>query len=177
MLENKITEVNMKKILIMLIVISSIIYSQTNFKKMIDEKSGKEMIVGQCDFTAFADSNYSWWFEYGEKNYSPDSIVVQKLKEIVDKPEVTIVMGTWCSDSKREVPRFYKIMKEINYDEKKIKLICVDRKKEAPDYDVASLEIKLVPTFIFYKDGKEIGRIIETPTKKLEEDILEIFMK
>lgn len=167
----------MKKAFVILIVISSLIHSQTNFQKIIDEKSGKEMIVGKCNFNAFSDTNYSYWFENGVKNYSPDSLTIQKLIEIKDKPEITIVMGTWCSDSKREVPRFYKILKEINYDEKKINLICVDRKKEAPNYDLANLQIKFVPTFIFYKDGNEIGRIIETPTKKLEEDILEIFMK
>ncbi len=86
-------------------------------------------------------------------------------------------MGTWCSDSKREVPRFYKIIKLINYDENKIELICVDRKKEVTNYDVSNYDIKYVPTFIFLKDEKEIGRIIESPKQKLEEDLLEIFLK
>jgi hypothetical protein len=32
----------------------------------------------------------------------------------------------------------------------------------------------LVPTIIFYENGKELGRIVESPEKTLETDILKI---
>jgi thiol-disulfide isomerase/thioredoxin len=85
-------------------------------------------------------------------------------------------MGSWCGDSQEQVPKFYKIISLLNFDENKIQLIAVDRKKHAREYDalVQSLNIELIPTFIFYKNGKEIGRIIETPKETLEADILEI---
>lgn len=167
----------MKQILMLIMIISSLNFAQEKFSRVIDEKSGKEMIVGLCDFKVFADSNYSWWFDNEFKNYKPDSLVIDRLKNIKDFPNVILIMGTWCSDSKREVPRFYKIVKLINYPEEKVKIICVDRKKETPDFDIASYNIKYVPTFIFEKNGKEVGRIIETPKQNLEEDILEIFLK
>ena len=31
-----------------------------------------------------------------------------------------------------------------------------------------------VPTFIFYKDGEELGRIVEYPIQDLESDMLKI---
>ena len=37
-------------------------------------------------------------------------------------------------------------------------------------------EIEYVPTFIFYREDKEIGRIIETPILSLEEDMLAILI-
>ncbi|MEJ2614863.1 MAG: hypothetical protein P8Z35_07895 [Ignavibacteriaceae bacterium] len=36
------------------------------------------------------------------------------------------------------------------------------------------MKIELVPTIIFYKDEKELGRIVETPNDSLEKDILKI---
>ncbi|MCX7874739.1 MAG: thioredoxin family protein [Melioribacteraceae bacterium] len=167
----------MKKIIFIILYANLILIAQEKFSRVVDEKSGKEMIVGVCDFSVFADTNYSWWFDYEFNNYEPDSLSIEKLKSIESQPQITIILGTWCSDSKREVPRFYKILKQIHYDENKIKLICVDRKKEVNNLDITSYNIKFVPTFIFEKEGKEIGRIIETPQKKLEEDILEIFLK
>jgi hypothetical protein len=43
--------------------------------------------------------------------------------------------------------------------------------------DVDSLDIELVPTFIFYRKGMEIGRIVETPLQTMEEDIYRILMQ
>ena len=36
------------------------------------------------------------------------------------------------------------------------------------------LDIQRTPTFIFFKNGVEIGRIVETPRDSLENDILKI---
>ncbi len=86
-------------------------------------------------------------------------------------------MGTWCSDSRREVPRFYKILDELNYPEEKVELINVDRNKVGIENSVDSLNIELVPTFIIYSKGEEIGRIIETPKESLEKDLAKILNK
>jgi len=83
-------------------------------------------------------------------------------------------MGTWCSDSRREVPNFYKILDKLNYPDNKITLINVDRKKNGIEIDVSKLNIELVPTFIVYRNNTEIGRIIETPNESLERDLLKI---
>jgi len=37
-------------------------------------------------------------------------------------------MGSWCGDSQEQVPKFYKIISLLNFDENKIQLIAVDRK-------------------------------------------------
>ena len=42
------------------------------------------------------------------------------------------------------------------------------------EVDIEDLNIELVPTFIIYKKGEEIGRIVETPYDTLEEDIWKI---
>ncbi len=78
------------------------------------------------------------------------------------------------ADSRREVPRFFKIIDEIQFPQERIKIFGVDRKKESSEGDIAALNIELVPTFIFYVNEKEIGRIIETPEVSLEGDMLKI---
>ena len=50
----------------------------------------------------------------------------------------------------------------------------MDRNKTTPDTYENGLNITNVPTFIFYEKGVEINRIVESPIKSLEEDMLEI---
>jgi len=168
----------MKKILFLLLAVTAFLTNaQQKNKMMLDEKSGKQMLIGICDRTAFADTNYSWWFNAEYDNYVPDSTVLAKIREISTSCKIKIVMASWCGDSKREVPRFYKIMDATTFDYINLELVCVDRNKQSDEGDVDKLEIKFVPTFIFYRDGAEIARIVETPKGKLEEDILEIISK
>ena len=58
-------------------------------------------------------------------------ILVNDGMEKIDAIEVTIVLGTWCSDSQREVPRFFKVLNEAGYNDKRVKVIAVDKNKEA----------------------------------------------
>lgn len=167
----------MKKIFILIVLTSLLAFAQQNNKTMLDEKSGKQMLIGICDRTAFADSNYAWWFNAEYDNYLPDSTVTVKIKEISPSCKIKIVMASWCGDSKREVPRFFKIMDRAKYDYKNFELVCVDRNKQCSEGDVDKLDIKFVPTFIFFKGDIATGRIVEMPKGKLEEDILEIISK
>ncbi|MEW6196196.1 MAG: thioredoxin family protein [Bacteroidota bacterium] len=164
----------MKKVFLILLLTSLLIPAQEKNKMVVDEKSGKTMVVGICNRTVFADTNFSWWYDSEYNNYevNPDSII--GLKEKLENVKIDIVFGSWCSDSRREVPRFLKILDELKYDYKNLSMIAVNRKKEAEGTKVKDLEIKLVPTFIFYSDEKEIGRIIETPVGTLEGNLQRI---
>ena len=84
-------------------------------------------------------------------------------------------MGTWCSDSQREIPNFYKLLDEANFDYKNLELVTVDKKKKAKGLE-KGFDIIRVPTFIFYKNGKEIGRFVEHALEgsTIEDDILKI---
>lgn len=166
----------MRYIILFIIVFSAIIIANAQEKKyVIDEKSGKTMLIGSCskeDFTQ--DSLFNWWFysEYGE--YEPNDSVMNLIK--LDSIKIVCVMGTWCSDSRREVPRFIKILDLLNYDLNNLEIFCVDRKKKAEGYDIGQFVIERVPTFILYKNNSEIGRIIETPEETLEKDLLKIIL-
>ena len=167
----------MKKLFLFLMILSAVINAQEKNKLVTDEKSGKPMLIGLCDRTAFADTSFSWWFNSEYDNYTPDSTEVLKLSNVINDVKITIVMGSWCSDSRREVPRIFKILDRINYNFQNLTIVCVDRNKTAPNGLVEKLDIKLVPTFICTKDDKEIGRIVETPKETLEKDLVKIVLK
>ena len=139
-----------------------------------DKKTDKPMLIGYTTLEAFNDTSFSWWWNSAYNMYEVDSVDVEELKVKLEDVDIKIVMGTWCSDSRTEVPHFYKILDEINYPNEKVTLINVNRDKEGLENEVEGLDINFVPTFIFYRTGEEIGRIIEMPYETLEKDMLEL---
>ena len=142
---------------------------------VFSEKTNSNILLGYCDRDGFAHEEFQTWFDKNYESYSPDQQTIKNLKNI-DKQDLTIkiVMGTWCHDSRREVPVFYKVVDEIGIPDEQLSLICVNRLKEFPGTNLNHLDINFVPTFIIYKSGSEIGRIIESPVESIEKDILKI---
>lgn len=135
-------------------------------------------LIGYAQKSDFLKNQYKGWFEYHYKKYKTDKEVVKKIKKNLKGVSVLCFMGTWCGDSKRETPRFYKIMEEANFDFKKnFQLIALNRSKKTPDNLQKGHNIIRVPTFIFYKKNKEIGRFVEYPRETMEKDILKILQK
>ena len=115
------------------------------------------------------------WFNKQYKRYNPK---IQKIdSRLLNQVTIKIFMGTWCHDSKREVPRFYKILNTLNYDQTNLQIVGLKKNKRGYFNDYAHLNIKNTPTFIFFKDDNEIGRIIEKPKGSLELQIQNILEK
>ena len=89
--------------------------------------------------------------------------------------EVTILFGTWCHDSEREVPRMLKLLAASGVKEESISLIALDIGKKEPEGRAKVLDVRFTPTFIFSIGGMEIGRIVERPSDSLEADLVAIF--
>ena len=143
----------------MFLIFSSFIYSQELNRVVFDEKAEQDILIGQCNRDGFSLDQFRTWFDYEYDRYDVDlemlgTISEEKLAQI----EITIVMGTWCSDSRREVPRFYRILDELAFDEDLVSLFCVNREKLLENGDISSLNIELVPTIIIFKQEKEVGK-------------------
>jgi len=162
------------KIFLLSVLITLPLFAQEYNSIVKDEKTGKPMLIGFTTREAFNDTSFSWWWNSAYNMYEIDTVTAKVLEEKLEDVDITIVMGTWCSDSRREVPHFYKLLDEIGYPSDKITLITVNRDKKGKGDEVDGLNINFVPTFIFYKEGKELGRIVESPYNTLEEDLLEI---
>ena len=121
---------------------------------------------------------HSEWYNKGYDEYRPDSGTMDRLRKTAkDDLTVTIVLGSWCPDSRREVPRFLRITDMCGFPIEKITFIGVDNQKIAPVGEYEKLNIVRVPTFIFYKNNVEAGRIIEVPVTSLEQDMVDILTR
>jgi len=151
-------------------------YTQEMNKVYNDPKLDKEVLIGYCDMDGLTKGDFGVYFKEEYKLYEAEAIVIKKIKSIVSNGhyEILTVFGDWCSDSQYQVPCFYKVLDDIDFPENMTKLIAVDRSKSAQDLDISEYDIQRVPTFIVYYKGQEIGRIIETPQKTLEKDLLDI---
>ena len=121
---------------------------------------------------------HSAWYIKGYDDYQPGLEAISKLKELSkDNITIKIVLGTWCPDSRREVPHFMRIIDNWSFPAEKITFIGVDNFKNGPVGEFPSLNIERVPTFIVYKNNIELGRIIENPSTSLEQDMVNILTR
>lgn len=138
------------------------------------KKNDRGYLIGIANKDSFTDESYKGWFDSRYAEYNTDEEVIEKLKPVINDYTIKGFMGTWCGDSKRNVPRFYKILEETGFDQEYFELITVGRNKKTPDNLQEGFDLIRVPTFIFMKDGKEVGRFVERPRETMEKDILKI---
>jgi thiol-disulfide isomerase/thioredoxin len=132
-------------------------------------------LIGSHEAGILEDKEKYPWFEKAYNAYLPDTAVLSGLSKLINQEvKITVVAGTWCGDTRRELPKFIKIAKLSRFDEKKLDLIFVDTNKSSPGRPEKKLRVKSIPTFIVYKNGMEKGRIVERPTTTLEKDLLNI---
>jgi thiol-disulfide isomerase/thioredoxin len=136
------------------------------------DKNGN--LIGYFQKEDLLEEPYSDWYDFSYDYYEPDEAVIAALKPLLKKVEIKVFLGTWCGDSQEQVPVFLKILEAAEYKYKKLELIGVNRGKKTPDRLEKGLDIIRVPTFIFYRKGEEIGRIVEYPQETLEADMLKI---
>jgi tetratricopeptide (TPR) repeat protein len=136
-------------------------------------------LLGICSAKDLEQNPYAVWYKPNYEGYTPAADIVTQLKRLrLEKFTLKIVFGSWCGDSKRELPRMMKVLNAVGFPENNIQLIGVYDSmkvyKQAPKREERGLNIYRVPTFIVYKKDKEIGRIVEYPTESLERDLFKI---
>ena len=147
--------------------------------RVVDSEKYGKILLGPQTRSQFSKEPFNSWYDYGYKEYEFDKTLIDQLKKNkITSYHITVVLGTWCSDSQREVPRLMKILDAVKFPEGKLHIIGLTRKKEGINGEEVQYGIKKVPTIIVEKYGQEIGRITETPqTGSLERDLLDIIKK
>ena len=116
---------------------------------------------------------YTWFLNRYDK-YQPS---IKELRQInFNEIKIKIFMGTWCHDSKREIPRLIKILDNLKFDQSNVEIIGLTKEKKGYFNDYSRYNITNTPTIIIYKNKKEVGRIIEKPKETLESNMLSILM-
>ena len=132
-------------------------------------------LIGYIGKSDFLKGKHKDWFLKNYEDYHPNQKIVQKIKKSIKNVSIKAFIGSWCHDSKRELPRFYKIMELTAFDfTNNFQMIGITIGKKTPDNLQKGYAVKHTPTFIFYRDGKEIGRFVEHSRKTIEKDLLRI---
>jgi hypothetical protein len=140
-----------------------------------EEMKKKESVpVGPVTREAVEEASAEW--VQAEVEAQPDAEAAQALAGVEPGAEVEVFLGTWCGDSRREVPRLWKAIDaagaaggsvpfQIHY-------VGVDHDKKEPAGALADNGIRYLPTFIVRRGGHEVGRIVETSPHGIEHDLL-----
>ncbi len=122
------------------------------------------------------DAGITGWREERER-YQPKSELLAILATAKLRYRVTVAMGTWCGDTRDQVPRLLAIQAALG-DKSPFgtpRLIGTDRTKQAPAALYPFGDVELSPTIVVSIEGHEVGRIVETPTSgSIEGDLVRI---
>lgn len=155
--------------------------AQFNINQVTKDKNRNEMLIGCCTREALSREPFAAWFNNNYFNYAVDTSLIVSLKEKMDRKQFLIFMGTWCGDSKREVPRMLKILDYCGVKPEQVKIVMVSNAdslyKQSPNHEEKGLNIIKVPTLIVYENTTEINRVIEYPVESLEKDLLKIISR
>lgn len=135
------------------------------------EAAGDHVLVGKVTREQVENAVPAWVGNTVGSEIDPQAAVA--LADVAPGAEVEIYFGTWCSDSAREVPRFWRALDEVGgVVPFTIVYEAVDRAKNRPKELVESVDLRYVPTFIVRRDGHEVGRIVEHAPHGIETDLL-----
>lgn len=140
-------------------------------------------ILGKCTPEALNQAPYSEWFKKNFEEYTPNQEIIEQFSQSAINKQLKssrfkVFFGSWCGDSKREVPRFLKVLRSLRVSDEQIELIGVDNAdsayKRSPNGEEKSYNVFRVPTFVIEQQNREIQRITEYPVESLERDLFTV---
>ncbi|PKB42559.1 thiol-disulfide isomerase/thioredoxin [Cellulophaga sp. RHA19] len=165
----------MKKITHTTLILALLLFVTSVSAQIPKDHNNRERLLGKISKSDLTQNSFANWFTPNYNDYKVDTKTLNTIKEDLKKYKIVAFMGTWCGDSKRETPPFYKILEAANFPMENFSIVAVDNAKnnykKSPGGEEKGLNITHVPTFILYKNNKEVNRIVESPVISLEKDL------
>ncbi len=138
------------------------------------DENGKIMVIGISTWEEWQTETH--WENAADNLFSQSSL--DSLKNLISNSDISFLIfaGSWCGDSKSELPKIIKLFDLIELPKEKFKLFGVDRNKLEPTNTSSSFSIEKVPTLVILLEGNEIGRIVEYPSISWAEDIIKFIL-
>lgn len=117
------------------------------------------------------------WFALGYDLFSFDDAEsyrgILAAQAAFAQMEILAFIGTWCPDCQEHLPGFARVLDAVKFPSNRLRVFALDRAKTYPGGGelIARHQVSRLPTFIFFKNAKEIGRIVETPESSLLKDM------
>jgi len=106
--------------------------------------------------------------------YQPAPEAIDKLRGLSREVVIEVYFGSWCSDSMAHVSAFFKVLDLADTPLLRAGYFGVPEAKDERAPYTGGRKIDKLPTFVVMVDGREAGRIVETPKKSVEEDLVRI---
>ncbi len=142
------------------------------------DKKGNLILLGKTTRERLSQAPFDSWYTKNYESYIVDSNIAAQAKPLLGNKRFLVFMGTWCGDSRREVPRMYRILDYCQVKPSQIQLINLSNSdtayKQSPGHEEQGLNIRRVPTLLIFEGRREVGRVVESPVTSLEKDMLAI---
>ena len=148
----------MLKQLILLFILTLPLAANATFKPHSDAVTAKRLL---SDHDKFAKQYQA---------FSPSLPDVALMQKLAGK-ELLVLLGSWCHDSAREVPRLIKLLDESQVELSKITFVTVGYDKRDEAGIALAHNLQYTPTFIVKHNGVEINRVVEKPNSTLAQDL------
>lgn len=151
----------MKKYLLIIAAFFTVGMASAQTPEVTKEADGTKILKGFVSKQQLAGDTSFAWYAQNRQGYTPYPAALQSFKTAKDSIYILAFGGTWCSDTKFLLPKFYALAEAAGLAENRITLLGVDRAKTTVYGLEKAFNVTHVPTFIVLKDGKEIGRVVE----------------
>lgn len=139
----------------------------------ITNNRGNEILFGTVQKEELKQEPFAEWYDENQNEYT--STLSEADGQLLKDVRVKAFFGTWCGDTRYLLPKFLKAWESMGLGHQQLDLIAlhVDSTlyKQGPNQETIGYDIHKVPTFVFEKNGKEIGRIVERTVFDLDTDI------
>lgn len=138
-----------------------------------DPEPGPAPLLGDTTQAEILASNPRWVDELVRSQ--ADAGGGERLTRPAAGREVVVYLGTWCSDSRRELTRLWSAVEMAGGDFGfPVRYVGVDRTKTEPAALLEGVDLRYVPTLIVFDGGTEVGRIVETAPHAIESDLADL---
>lgn len=138
------------------------VFSQAQYEITQDEKHPEVKVLRGIINKYLIQNDTSFnWYNQSQSYYNPDTATLNAFERAKGKVQFVVFGGTWCEDTQFVLPKFFKIMEKSGMPDDAVTFFGVNRAKKSLGSIVDAFNVKLVPTIIVMKDGKEVDRVVE----------------
>ena len=145
----------MKQIIYIITILSASIISCSSNKlhqgknnMQLTDNNGKPMLLGIQQEKSLKKAPFAEWYNKNYNEYKPEDSISNQMKLLLQGKKIKIFLGTWCGDSKREVPRMMRLLNHYGMESSAIELIMVDNHdsvyKQSPAHEEKGLNINVL---------------------------------
>lgn len=149
------------------------IYLGPTFKKAKDSMDSTKKLYSKED-----QKKWDKWTSQSYKFYRTKKVEQPIDSLLLEGVSFKIIGAAWCHDTREQVSKFCKILDKSNVKQSAVEYFFLDRENKGNESQfIKDYIFTKIPVIVVFKGGREIGSIIETPIKSLEEDLMAILTK